>query len=368
MQILAGKTPTERNKIFAAAGLGSLALIALFWAFGPSFGSKAKVIAPTPSAVKVSSSPKPETPGKFDTPSDVQQNFAYSTTEVVYRGMTSTGPDAGRNIFAFYEPPPPGLNIPTPTPVKAPTPTPTPPYLIAYVMPQNVYAGSGGFRMEINGDKLSPDVQIYFNQSQLPTTFVSPQKLVTEVPAALIASEGPKGVIVQSPDGKLTSNQIYFNVQAAPKPQFTYVGMIARKRYNNDTAYFMEQGKQLPTAARLNDVVSGRFRLMSISSEETVVEDVNLGFRYKLALVKTGPASVGPTGGFPGTEFSNGPYYPAQGFPNPNVPGGNVRFPQQQQAPQFPQQQQQPPVRQRPKDVDPAKDKTKDTDDDDTDN
>jgi hypothetical protein len=281
--------------------------------------------------------------------------------------MTPGGPDTGRNIFAFYEPPPPGSNIPTPTPIKAPTPTPTPPILIAYVMPQNVYAGSGGFRMEINGDKLSPDVQVYFNQSQLPTTFVSPQKLVTEVPAALIASEGPKGVIVQSPDGKLTSNQVYFNVQAAPKPQFTYVGMIARKRYNNDTAYFMEQGKQIPTSARLNDVVAGRFRLMSISSEETVLEDVNLGFRYKLALVKTGPPSVGPTaGGFPGSEFSNGPNYPGPGYPNPNVPGGNVRgFPQQQQQLQTPQQV---PARQRPRDVDPAKDKSKDTDEDDTDN
>jgi len=366
MQLFAGKTPTERNKIIAAAGLGTLSLIALFWAFGPSFGTGAKVIiAPTPSPAKVASSPKPESNGKFNLPSDDQQIFTDSTTEIVYRGMTPPAPDAGRNIFAFYEPPPPGQATPVPIQTKTPTPTPTPPVQIAYVMPQNVYAGSAGFRMEINGDRITPDLQVYFNQSQMPTTYVSPQKLVTEIPAALIASEGQKDVLVQSPDGKIFSNRVYFNVQAPPRPQFTYVGMIARKRYNNDTAYFMEQGKQLPTAARLNDVVSGRFRLMSISSEETVVEDVNLGFRYKLALVKTGPPSVGPSGGFPGSEFSNGPTYTTPGYPNPNMPGGNVRsFPQQQS----PQMQQQVPPRQRPRDVDPVKDKDKDTNDDDTDN
>ena len=70
------------------------------------------------------------------------------------------------------------------------------------------------------------------------------------------------------------------------KPQFQYIGMIARKRYNNDTAYFLEQGKQTPMAARLNDVVGGRFRLVSVAADETILEDVNLGFRHKLQLYR----------------------------------------------------------------------------------
>ena len=39
---------------------------------------------------------------------------------------------------------------------------------------------------------------------------------------------------------------------AAPaKAGFQYIGMIARKRSNNDTAYFLEPGKQKPTSAAL---------------------------------------------------------------------------------------------------------------------
>jgi hypothetical protein len=89
---------------------------------------------------------------------------------------------------------------------------------------------------------------------------------------------------------------------------------------------------------------------MSISSDETVLEDVNLGFRYKLALVKTASVTSG-TGpavqGFPDTY---------QQFNPQNIPGipPNIqRYPQPQQIP-----------RQQPR---PTPDKS-DDDTDDTDN
>ena len=85
--------------------------------------------------------------------------------------------------------------------------------------------------------------------------------------------------------------------------------MIGRKRYNNDTAYFLETGKTTPFGARLNDIVGGRFRLIDISSAEVVFEDVNLGFRHRLAIVPSGSAgSTQPGGGFV-------PYNPAGGLP-----------------------------------------------------
>src|SRR5258708_31179278 len=128
--------------------------------------------------------------------------------------------------------------------------------------------------------------------------------------------------------------------------------MIARKRYNNDTAYFLESGKQIPIAARLNDVVGGRFRLMSVAADETVLEDVNLGFRYRLALVKTTPAGSGNSPGNPG--YPGGDMYPNPNYNLQNGMPSNIRpFPPQQN-----QRQQQRPT--------PEK---KDTDDsDDTDN
>ena len=191
--------------------------------------------------------------------------------------------------------------------------------MLAYAMPQSVYSGSKGFRIELSGDKFEPESRIYFEQRELRTTFISPQKLVADISAEMISSPGNRQVIVQTPDGRKHSNQLMFQVQEPPKPSFQYIGMIARQRYNNDTAYFQEPGQQTPTSARLNDVVGGRFRLLSISSEETVFEDVNLGFKHKVGLYRPPP----------GTVVSNPP--PStnrRGFPrseqyvpyNPNMP------------------------------------------------
>jgi hypothetical protein len=339
MELFAGKTPAERNKIIAAIGLGALALIALYMAFGPSIRGKASAVTPVPSP-SVPTESRNQNPDKFTIPNQGIQNTVYSSTPIVYSGVSSDAPETGRNIFAFYEPPPPTPYSPTPfpTPTLA-KPTPTPPVHLAYFMPQNIFAGSGGFRMEFNGDKFTPETKVYFNQSQMPTSFVSPQRLTAEIPAAMIANEGPKTIIVQTPDGKLYSSQGIFNVQAPPKPQFQYIGMIARKRYNNDTAYFLESGKQIPLAARLNDVVGGRFRLMSVSADEAVLEDVNLGFRYKLALVKTAPVSSGNSQGVPGFPGSD-VYVPYNPQNIPGIPNNIQRYvppsnrPQQRPTPE----------------------------------
>ena len=268
--VLVGKTPAERNKLIAAVALGVIALITLYLAFGSSFfGSsttKVKVTAsPTP---KPASSSSTTTDVAVTMPSTTEQDFVYQTTPVDYQPGSSFAPDPGRNIFAFYEPPPPTPYVPTPVPIKTPTPAPTPPpppVTLAFISPQNVYAGSKGFRLEVNGDKFTPDMHIYFNQVQMPTTFVNGQKLVTDIPANMIVSENSPQVIVQNGDGKLYSNAVGFMVQAPPKPSLTYIGMISRARHNNDTAYFTQAGQDKPFGARLNDVVQGRFRVVDIS-------------------------------------------------------------------------------------------------------
>ena len=326
MKLFEGKSPTERNKIIAAVVLGVLSLTVLYLTFGRSL-----IGGSGTTTVKVSTAPKPSptvNPETFTLPTKDQQDFDYATTEIAYSPDIFGTPDPGRNIFAFYEPPPPcrGAECPTPTiapiVVVQPTPAPTPPILISFVTPQSIYAGSKAFRLEINGDKFTPDARIYFSQNELPTTFINAQKLVADVPAALIASAGPRQIIVQTLDGKFYSNQILLNIQAPPEPQFTYIGMIARKLANNDTAYFLEAGKPAPFAHRLNDVVAGRFRLLSISESETVFEDINLGFRHRRPLVQeTGAGSQQPSR--PGSPNRGGDgYVPPynQGFPqNPQV-------------------------------------------------
>jgi hypothetical protein len=329
MNPFAGKSATERNKIIIALVLGALALGSLFFAFGGSsiFSSGTKVV------VSVSPTPKPSAsvplnPVDSTMPSQAVQDFDYTTTPVVYTGVVSGG-EPGRNIFAFYEPPIPcgragaePCPITTPKPPPPPTPSPTPDIFITGVSPGSVYAGSRGFRLEITGERMPTDAKVYLSQNELKTSFVNEQRMVADVPAGLIAGEGPRQIIIQTPDGKKYSNAFSLTVQAPPKPQFQYIGMIARTRSNNDTAYFMEQGRQTPISARLSDVVGGRFRLVSISSEETVFEDVNLGFKHRIALYRPAPgtttSTAPPRAGFQGGET----YVPFNNPSNFQVPPG----------------------------------------------
>ncbi|QQS32031.1 MAG: hypothetical protein IPM50_10140 [Acidobacteriota bacterium] len=308
------KDPAERNKLIAAAVLGLVALIALYLAFGRGMfgGSTAATTATTPTP-RPTASPADRTVDNRMV-SREEQDFVYQTTPIDYSPGASYAPDAGRNIFAFYEPPPPTPFVPpSPSPpvIVPPSPVPTPPILLSFVNPQTVFAGSKGFRLEINGDKFTPDTRIYFNQSPMPTVFVNAQRMFTDVPANLIAQEGPKQIIIQTPDGKTYSNQVIFSVQPPPKPNVTYIGMIARKRANNDTAYFTEPGNDKPYGKRLNDIVGGRFRLINITSENVEFEDTQLGFKHRVPLNRTPPTTAG-----------NVPSpYPTF---NPAMPGGNI--------------------------------------------
>ena len=86
----------------------------------------------------------------------------------------------------------------------------------------------------------------------------------------------------------------------------------------------MEQGRQTPMSARLSDVVGGRFRLMSISAEETVFEDVSLGFRHRVPLWRPAPGTASTSGpSRPGSE-TYVPYNPGSNFqvqPGQSIPG-----------------------------------------------
>ncbi|MEZ5428828.1 MAG: hypothetical protein R2747_21465 [Pyrinomonadaceae bacterium] len=338
MKFFEGKSPKEKNQIIILMVVGTLAVLAvgynlsgLFW--GKSKGSSSAKKSPTPTATVRTASQNP------NMPTQTEMDFQYGTTKVIYVPNSFNAPGPGRNIFAFYEPPKPTPYSPTPTPTpKPPTPpppTPTPDYLLAYAAPGSVYAGSAGFTLELNGDRFTPEVGILFNGNQLPTTYIGPQRLRAEIPANAIAFAGTRNISVFSADGRY-SNMITINVQEPPKPQVEYIGMIARKRYNNDTAYFTERGKDEPIGARLNDIVGGRFRLKSISAQEVVFEDVNLGFVHKLKLKRPEP---GQASSFPGNPRGGGgnytPYTPpvSTEVPSGNIPGIPANIPRYRGTP-----------------------------------
>jgi hypothetical protein len=352
--IFEGKNPAERNKLIAAIVLGVLAIITLGYTFsGMFFPSKPKT-----TSAKNTENTAPKTTSTGDVVNDglADPTDIYANSPVIYDPAMYSSRDAGRNIFAFYEPPAyvatpiPAVDIkqtPIPTPIIIQTPPPPTPIQytlsLGFMNVSSVFAGGRGFKLEVNGDKFTPETAIYFNGNMLPTTFISPQRLTAEISSNLIANAGQINIDVHSPDGKLFSNPMTLMVNAPPKPQFQYIGMIARSRYNNDTAYLLETGKKEPTSARLNDVVGGRFKMASISSQEVVVEDKELGFKYRLALERpkagqaAGTNQPGGRGNIPGIPqgFPPGSFQPGiQPGENPiGIPGNIPRYVPPQKQP-----------------------------------
>lgn len=361
MKIFEGKSPSEKKKLIIAMVLGGLALLTLTYSFGGMFfgGSRKTTVtvnvSPTPTAtVSTSGGTQPD---RIQTLSQEQINSDWLTRPVIYVPGAFYAPDAGRNIFAFYEPPQPTPYVSvevvkTEKPTPPPSPPPTPDFILGYVSPQSVYAGSKNFRLEVNGDRFTPDSLIIWNGSQIPSTYVSPQKMTADISAGLISAEGPRTIEVRTPTGKY-SNPVQLNVQAPPKPNYQYIGLIARRRSNNDTATLIEANKTgaQPFSMRLNDVI-GRFRMVSISEKEVVMEDTTLFFRHKLPMTRpTGGVAGGVTtqpgrGGFdrnttPGrfpTDGTNVVPYP-QTPPAQEIPGIPSNIPRY--VPPTPQQQQQ---------------------------
>jgi hypothetical protein len=337
MKFLEGKTPAERNKIIIAIVLGGLAVIALSYTLSGFLFSPKKIGGPGASPTPTPTGTPQELRAGSNDPSDPSAlaDVAWMLTTPITYAQNAFSSDAGRNIFAFYEPPPPTPYSPTPVviaPPPLPTPTPTPPFTLTYVSPSAIYAGSKTFRMEVMGDKFTPEARILFNGSELPTNFINAQKLTADVPAVLIAGEGPRQIMIRTPDGKGYSLPAMMQVQAAPVPNFEYIGLVEKKHRNNDMAILKEKGKTEVASFRLNDTVGDRFRLISISSREVILEDRSLGFRHRLPFSEGKSSGGGAVGGSFITNSPQGrggqgafpPYMSNPNSPNPTIPPGEI--------------------------------------------
>lgn len=289
MALLEGKTPSERKKTIAAIVLGAVALISLAYMLLGSSSSK-------PSPVKATNaSPTPGSRITAQTPEQLR-SAEFIPTVLISDISLPAVPEAGRNIFAFYVPPPPKAPS-SAVPVMTPTPTPVPPnVVVASISPVNVYAHTGDFTFDVTGDKFTPETRIFIGGAELPTRFVSAQQLSAKVPAQLISFEGGREVKVQSRDGQLFSNTATLNVMPAPVPNYIFTGVLTRPG-SNDTAMMKEKnGKDLLNVQR-GDVLGGRFRVTSISVQEVTLTDTSLNIKHKLALV--GDSSSPGLGGQP---------------------------------------------------------------------
>ena len=286
MQLFDPKNPNEKKKMVVAAVLALVAVIVLGYVFFGGGSSKPK----PNSNVIVRSSPSP-TRGLNQTGSPEPPTEDLSIYQPVsYSGTVAAASQADRNIFSFYEPPPP---TPKPIYVPTPTPTPTPPLVANGVSPSNVYARTPtDFTMQLTGDKFTPAVHIVMDGRELPTRFISPQQLFTTVPASMIANPGTRQVMARTSDGHLYSNSVALNVSPPPAPNFTYVGLIGKPRFNDIAVLQDKSSKDLINVQR-GGSVGGRFRVLSISEKEVVLIDEQLKIRHPLPFTQD-PSSGAP--------------------------------------------------------------------------
>jgi hypothetical protein len=131
---------------------------------------------------------------------------------------------------------------------------------------------------------------------EMPTRYKSPQQLSATVPAATIANAGQRQIIVKTGDGKLYSNIATLSVTAPPTPNYTYVGIIGTKRHIGDTAILQDKANKELLNVQRGDVLSGRFRVTSISLRELVLVDTSLMIKHTLPLTNEGEKGAFPQG------------------------------------------------------------------------
>jgi hypothetical protein len=311
MSLFEGKTPAERNKLIVAMALGTIALISLgYMLFGGS-SSKPGVVnqnSRKTTTTTTSTSQTVSLNGGPTSAAQVREDPLTPPTPVQVDWTQPAVPEAGRNIFSFYVPPVPTPKpSPSPPPPPSPSPVPPPPLLVTTIAPANVFARTGDFTLEVTGDKFTPASRILVNGTELPTRFVSAQQLSATVLAGMIAGEGPRQIMVRTPDGKLFSNNATLNVQTPPAPNYTYIGIIGGKRYN-DTAVLKDKSSKELLNVQRGDVVGGRFRVSSISEREVSMVDTNL--RVKHTLPFTGDTGDAGRNGGPQPRYTPPPRPP----------------------------------------------------------
>jgi hypothetical protein len=280
--------PGEKKKLIFAAVLGLGAILVLYWVL-IGFDSR----PPTKTTTASTTQPRPTTTTQRPAavvPASQAVIDAARMAPIVYEPSSYNAPEAKRNIFAYYEPPAKPVVAPsTPTP----TPEPPPPVLLASVSPSNVYARTADFKLEAAGDKFTPEMRIFVDGRELPTTYKGPQQLSTTVAASVIAAPGARQIVVRTPDNRLYSNPLAINVTAPPVPNYTYIGIISPQDRVTDTALLQDRSNRTIVSAYRGDVIGGRFRVTSISEKELVVVDTSLKIKHVL------PMSEGDKGSGP---------------------------------------------------------------------
>ena len=88
--------------------------------------------------------------------------------------------------------------------------------------------------------------------------------------------------MVRTPDNQLFSNSMQINVADPPKPNYVYVGIIGRPNRVDDVALVQERNNKNIINVLRGDILSGRFRVTSISEKELVLTDTTLKIKHTI--------------------------------------------------------------------------------------
>lgn len=288
MELADFSKPGEKKKLIVAGGLGLVAILFLWWTFF-GFGSSATPSRPasTPASNQTANVGR-RTIATSQAPADNTPDDLSNLEPVHPPIILANFPDARRNIFAYLEKP---VAVATPVPTSTPTPTPTPPVLLASISPNNVFAKTAEFNLEVTGDRFTSVMRIFVDGREVPTKFKGPQQMSGTVPANIIATAGIRQVIVRTPDNAAFSNNIGLNVTPPPIPNFNYVGILGTPQHV-DTALLQDKNNKEILSVQRGDVLGGRFRVTSISEKEVVFMDTNLKIRHNLSMTE-GERSAG---------------------------------------------------------------------------
>lgn len=293
MELADFSKPGERKKFIWAAVLGLIAVIFLWWTF-IGFGRSSPTVParPSPTSPTVGSRSGSSRPvNNVNNSTEPQMADISYMQEVVLPGQGPDVPEPKRNIFAYVEKPVPPAVAVTPSP----TPTPTPPVLLASINPQNVYARTADFTLDLSGDKFTPEMRVFVDGRELPTKYKGPQQMSAAVSAAIIANPGVRQVKVQTPNGSAYSNVLQLSLAPAPTPNYSYVGIIGTPTHS-DTALLQDKSNKEILSVQRGDLLSGRFRVTSISEKEVVFTDANLKIKHTLAMTEGERVSGLPQG------------------------------------------------------------------------
>jgi len=268
MQLFDPGNPSEKKKIIAAAVLGIGAILVLGYVFFGGSSSK-----PPVSQTRAAATPTPKRP--ITPPEDgtgPQEPLAPVPTSFTVPPVSETH----RNIFGYYEPPPPLVRAgPTPTP------TPPPPVTISSLSPSNVYARTADFALQVMGEKFTPALHVIIDGRDLPARLINSQQLATTVPSAIINNPGSRQVMLKSNDGTLYSNIATLMVTPPPTPNYNYIGIIGRRSFN-DTAVLQDKSSKEILNVQRGEMIGTRFRVNSISEREIVFIDTTLKIRHTI--------------------------------------------------------------------------------------